>query len=272
MMTLRGNSLVALNLLLTVSLGLAEEPEERPALEGICPVSYFKKETLVKGEADYKVKYAGKLYYLSGPDSKKLFEEDAEKYLPQFDSLCTMALGGPYGNRIPGSPQVFEIVEGRLYFFSSHRAKRAYLENPQSTMETAKALFHRPQFGGHCPVTYFVDSKAEKGNEEHKSAYRSYTYHLASAEKKKKFQENPETYLPQFDGFCLTGIFQNKKFPSDGKQFAIVDGKLYLFFNEPAKQQFLTNQTETIQRANGNWTILKHLVNRPDENLLNPAP
>ena len=91
------------------AFGQRGEAAKRPELKGFCPAAYLLHGKAMRGDPKYSVTYHGRLYYLSSDEAKKKFQEDPEKYLPQLGGLCTTALGGSYGNRLDGDPEVFDV-------------------------------------------------------------------------------------------------------------------------------------------------------------------
>ena len=233
-------------------------PEQRtePPLRGCCPVAYFLQRKPVRGDPKYKSSYGGHLYHLSSAKAKKTFDEDPEMFLPQFDGLCTMALGGPYGNRVLGHPEVFEIRMARLYLFSSERAKRHFLTVAEATLESAQRLFAQPLSDGYCPVSYQTEGKAIEGNQEFTAPWQGYTYRLASAKAKKAFMENPARYAPRYRGYCATGISENIRRDGNPKLFRVVKDRTYLFASKAAQRTFDADAVETIKKADANWAEL----------------
>lgn len=236
----------------------AEEEKRAPALNGYCPASYLLIGKAVQGDPSYQSTYAGELYHFANAEAKKTFDADPEKYLPQFGGLCLTALGGPYGNRFPSDPEIFEIVDGKVYLFSSERARRAYHDMGRNRyIPNARDRFNEPQLRGHCPVSYQLAGKAVKGQENYKVVYRTRVYHLAGADAKEAFLKDPEKYEPQYRGYCAIGTARNKRFPTDGSVFSVVDGKTYLLWDDEAKKEFDAHPAEVIKKADANWVTLK---------------
>ena len=48
-------------------------------------------------------------------NNQKLFEATPEKYLPQYEGYCALAVS--YGKKISIDPQTFKITDGKLYLF-----------------------------------------------------------------------------------------------------------------------------------------------------------
>lgn len=91
---------------------------------------------------------------------------------------------------------------------------------------------------GFDPVAYFIENKAVKGNPNWKSTHNGIHYYFSKPEHQKLFEADPESYLPQYGGFCAFGMAADEKihgfagntFQPDPEIFKVVDNKLYLFY------------------------------------------
>lgn len=234
----------------------AVEKEPEPALGGYCLVSYFEKNQAVKGDPAHKTEHMGDVYHFSSAEAKEKFHANPDKYLPQFAGLCTMALGGPYGNRLPSDPTSFAIVDGRLYLFSQERAKKMWEETPESVIKRADALFEQPRLSGYCPVSYQRDNKAVKGDPSQRSVYKTYVYHTSSPEAKAAFDKDPQQYLPPYGDYCVTHLADRTMKLFDPTLFRVVKDKTYFFHNEDARKRFDADPRKIIRRANARWKYM----------------
>ncbi len=122
-----------------------------------------------------------------------------------------------------------------------------------SARDESETTGPQPALGGYCPVAYHTLGTATKGKPEYQSTFIGGVYYFHSAEAKAKFDEDPGKYLPRLSGLCTTalgGTYGNRLW-GDPTVFDIVDGKLYLFWNERAKrayekdpQTYIANATE----------------------------
>ncbi|MBL8346148.1 MAG: YHS domain protein, partial [Rubrivivax sp.] len=62
------------------------------ALRGIDVVSYFQPGGPVKGRATWRHDFDGVRYLFSSEKNKAAFVADPDRWLPQFDGLCTTGL------------------------------------------------------------------------------------------------------------------------------------------------------------------------------------
>lgn len=105
---------------------------------------------------------------------------------------------------------------------------------------------------GYDLVGYFVDGKAWKGVPEHQLEWDERRYRFATSEHKATFVQDPERYLPQFAGFCATGISLGVKVIADPKLWKIVDGKLYVFASVETRDM-VDKDPEILRRAAREW-------------------
>lgn len=218
-------------------------------LGGYCPVSYFDDGNAVEGNPNIRSVYADDTYYFAKEEYQKKFEADPDKYIPQWGGWCTMALGGPYGNKIESDPKVFLIKYDKLYLFSSERARNAYLANPGGVLEEGKRRFEHPWLAGYCPVTLTEDKKGVEGDPKYAMVFRRLAYYCSSPEAKAKFAKSPQKYLPEYAGFDPVHLAEEKFIVGTGKFLSVVDGKVYLFINEENKKKFDDNPQAAIALA-----------------------
>lgn len=134
----------------------------------------------------------------------------------------------------------------------------AFSQNP--VFENGKGI----ALNGYDPVSYFTQHEAMRGSSEHQSKQGNLYFYFSTEENKTLFEENPETYLPQYGGFCAFAMANmGKAVPSDPTTFKLRDGKLYLFFNDFYEgKPFNTvipwnaNEKEMLAKANANWPKL----------------
>ena len=106
---------------------------------------------------------------------------------------------------------------------------------------------------GYDVVAFFVENRAVKGSGEIAIEHDGKNYHFSSAENRDAFVASPETYLPQFDGYCAYGLAQGVKKRADPAAFTIVDGKLFFNVSKSVQEVWRQNVDEYVERANENW-------------------
>jgi len=110
---------------------------------------------------------------------------------------------------------------------------------------------------GYDPVAYFTEGKALKGKPEISTTWNGATWHFSSTEHRQLFTQNPEKYAPQYGGWCAYGWAQGYPAKTEPDAWSIVEGKLYLNYNQDIKQRWDQKQAEFIKAALQNY-LKKH--------------
>lgn len=76
-------------------------------------VSYHQNDGPKKGTGAYVVEHEGVNYLFSSEENKKTFEKDPHKYMPAYGGWC--AYGASVGKKFVGDPEVWKIVDKKLY-------------------------------------------------------------------------------------------------------------------------------------------------------------
>ena len=108
---------------------------------------------------------------------------------------------------------------------------------------------------GHDPVAYFKANEAVAGNPAIQSDFMGVTWRFSSAENQAEFLRSPETYMPQFGGFCSNGINYAVPWGAGGgpNTWRIYRGKLYVFGGQSSRDQFEMDTELNLQRAHAYW-------------------
>ncbi len=110
---------------------------------------------------------------------------------------------------------------------------------------------------GADPVAYFNDSAFVEGSVDYTYDWQGVTWQFASAENKDLFVSNPETYAPQYGGYCAWAVGVKKTLvPTDPNAWKIIDGKLYLNANEKVQATWVKDIPGNIALADTNWPEL----------------
>ena len=107
--------------------------------------------------------------------------------------------------------------------------------------------------GGYDPVAYFTDGKPVEGKKEFTFAWKGVTWRFANAKNLEAFKAKPETYAPQYGGYCAWAVSQGYTAKGDPKAWSIVGGKLYLNYNADVRKTWEKDASGNIVKADGNW-------------------
>ena len=106
---------------------------------------------------------------------------------------------------------------------------------------------------GYDPVAYFTDGRPVRGTTEFRTTHQGYEYRFANAEHLAAFRANPSRYLPQYGGYCAWAVSQGYTASADPTNWRIVDGKLYLNYNDEVQRRWEQDIPGHIRSANANW-------------------
>lgn len=98
------------------------------ALKGRDTVSYFTEKRPVMGSARNGYDWDGSRYLFSSVKNREAFAANPDRYAPQFSGLC--ATGLSMGMKTAADPNVWKIVDGKLYVFSSLEAREMVDKDP----------------------------------------------------------------------------------------------------------------------------------------------
>ena len=79
------------------------------------------------------------------------------------------------------------------------------------------------------------------------------TFEFSSQENLDKFKADPTAYAPQYGGYCAWAIAHDKTAKGNPKNWTIVDGKLYLNYNNSIQKKWTADKTALIKEADGYW-------------------
>ena len=115
-----------------------------------------------------------------------------------------------------------------------------------------------PQLGikGYDPVSYFTEGRPAKGAPAIHHDFDDARYLFSSQKNRSLFSADPGRYEPQFGGLCATGIAFGQKAQSDPEQWAIVNGKLYVFSSIEAKAKVVKDPS-LLTRAHKSFSSVK---------------
>lgn len=110
---------------------------------------------------------------------------------------------------------------------------------------------------GYDTVAYFTKGKPVKGSPEYSATYKNAIYHFSSAKHRDLFKKSPESYAPQYGGYCAFGVTKEKKYNTDPTAWKIVNGKLYLNLNHKVQIYWEKKIPEYIAESEQVWQQIK---------------
>jgi YHS domain-containing protein len=115
---------------------------------------------------------------------------------------------------------------------------------------------------GYDTVAYFQEGKAVEGAAEFSHEYMGAKWLFSNAENRDLFSKAPQKYAPQYGGYCSWAVGHGYTANGDPKAWKIVDGKLYLNYNEDVKKRWEKEESNLIQQGDNYWP--RFLENKPE--------
>lgn len=120
-------------------------------------------------------------------------------------------------------------------------------------------LFNNRAAGGYDVVSYFTDGKPVKGDKKFQTDYRGAEWRFSSQAHLEAFLADPEKYAPQYGGYCAWAMGRGYAAKGDPEVWRIVDGKLYLNYDESVREKWEVDIPGFIAKANVNYPNLVDL-------------
>jgi hypothetical protein len=105
-------------------------------------------------------------------------------------------------------------------------------------------------------VLSFLDQEPKKGKPELSVTHAGVTWLFTIPEHRDQFQQNPAKFMPEYGGFCAYSAAQGYPATADPHTFAVVSGRLYLFFDKAVRTVWEQDQARLVSRADRNWPKL----------------
>jgi len=114
-------------------------------------------------------------------------------------------------------------------------------------------FFSDQAVSGFDTVAYFREGKAVEGSEDFSIQYQGATWQFKDQSNMDAFLLSPESYAPQYGGYCAWAVAHDNTAKGDPEQWHITDGKLYLNYDEDIRAKWLKDKEALIITADSNW-------------------
>ncbi len=133
--------LIFVVLLILISFGknitMATEP--KIAIKKYDPVAYFTESKAVHGTDAFTFSYHDMIWYFSSQKNHDLFAADPHAYAPQYDGYCAWAM--TESRLAITDPEVWKIVDGKLYLNCSRAAYEKWIRDIPSHIKMADRIW-----------------------------------------------------------------------------------------------------------------------------------
>lgn len=111
------------------------------AVQGYDVVTYQTEGKPQQGNGNHLTTHRGITYIFVNEANKKTFESNPEKYLPAYGGYC--AYGVAVGKKFVGDPEVWEVVDGKLYLNLDNKIKGIWVQDISGYIKTADTLWQK---------------------------------------------------------------------------------------------------------------------------------
>lgn len=102
---------------------------ENLAVKGFDTVAYFTAQAAVEGKPELAYVWKGAKWLFSNRENLEKFRANPEAFAPQFGGYCAYAVS--HGYTADGDPQVWRIVDGKLFLNYSPQVKELWEREPE---------------------------------------------------------------------------------------------------------------------------------------------
>ena len=106
---------------------------------------------------------------------------------------------------------------------------------------------------GYDPVAYFEQGKAIPGDKSIIYEHEGVSWSFSSEKNRDLFAANADQFVPQYGGYCSFAASRGYVADADPTAWQIVNGKLYLNYNNRVHRKWANNISENIIAGDKNW-------------------
>jgi YHS domain-containing protein len=131
-------SILAMAFMMVPSLAQASDvTHSTVGVQGYDLLSYHTGSKPLPGNGNHVVEHNSVTYLFSSKENMDKFKASPEKYLPAYGGYC--AFGVSVGKKFVGDPNVWEIVDGKLYLNLDNKIKGMWVKDISGNITKANA-------------------------------------------------------------------------------------------------------------------------------------
>jgi hypothetical protein len=106
------------------------------AINGFDPVTFFTDGKSELGSGNFEFRYAGAVWRFTNSGNRAAFAERPDVYMPKYGGYDPVDVAR--GVAVPGNPQLWAIVNERLFLFYDDAQRKKFLSNPARYLATSE--------------------------------------------------------------------------------------------------------------------------------------
>jgi hypothetical protein len=103
------------------------------------------------------------------------------------------------------------------------------------------------------PVAYFTDAAPLYGRADQEVRYAGAIWRFRNEGNKAAFIANPDVYMPRYGGYDPVALGRALAVPGNPLIWVLAGERLYLFYNDEARDRFIADPDEAILHADNKW-------------------
>ena len=115
---------------------------------------------------------------------------------------------------------------------------------------------------GFDPVAYFTDGAPKSGRPDLELSLGGTVWRFRNEGNRAAFADHPEVYMPRFGGYDPVAIARGTSVPGHPLFWAVVGGRLYLFYSDTARAAFAADPGHVIEVAERKWPEVARTIGR----------
>jgi YHS domain-containing protein len=115
---------------------------------------------------------------------------------------------------------------------------------------------------GFDPVAYFTDSKPTSGRADLELSQGGVVWRFSNEGNRAEFAAHPDVYTPRFGGYDPVAVSRGTSVPGHPMFWAVVTGRLYLFYSAAAREAFVIDPGRIIETAERKWPEVARTIGR----------
>jgi YHS domain-containing protein len=125
----------------SISVQAAGVANSVTAVNGYDVVSYHTTKKPLRGNGHYLVVHDDVTYLFANKENQQKFEASPSKYVPAYGGYC--AFGASVGKKFVGDPEVWRIVDNKLYLNLDVEIQSQWLKDVPGRIKTANSKWNK---------------------------------------------------------------------------------------------------------------------------------
>jgi YHS domain-containing protein len=115
---------------------------------------------------------------------------------------------------------------------------------------------------GFDPVSYFTGGGPKAGHPDFELSRDGTVWRFSNEGNRAAFAGHPEVYTPRFGGYDAVAIARGASVPGHPLYWVMAGERVYLFYSEQARAEFIADPGSVIERAARRWPDVMRTIAR----------